>query len=241
MNPDHAFFAEWDAAYVLGALSSADRRAYEAHLDECAICRRATAELTPTVGLLSRVSPERAERIHEGEEARDADAGQGRGLDDDAVRAGIASLTRARRRRRRTWWAVGVAAALALVVGIGVPIAVSSLTPRPTAEFVLEDVAGVPIEASVRLTSVAWGTRIDLECSYPESDAGDAPADGWVYVLAVVGADGTDDPVSTWRAGPGSSARLSAGTAMDLDSISAIEVRASDGTVLMRYDDVVAG
>jgi len=238
MNPDHAIFAEWDAAYVLGALSAADRRAYEAHLDECAICRRAIAELTPTVGLLSRIAPERAERIHEGENERDADAAEGRGLDADAVRAGIASLTRARRRRRRTWWAVGVAAALALVVGIGVPIAISSFTPRPTAEFVLEDVAGVPIEASVRLTSVAWGTRIDLECSYPESDAGDAPADGWVYVLAVVGADGTDEPVSTWRAGPGSSARLSAGTAMDLDAISAIEVRAADGTVLMRYDDV---
>ncbi len=240
MNPDHTMYAEWDAAYVLGALSSSDRRAYEAHLDECPICRRATAELTPTVGLLSRISAERAESIHEGEEARDADAADGADLDDDAVRAGIASLTKARRRRRRTWWAVGIAAAVALVAGIAVPVAISSFSPRPTAEFVLEDVAGVPIEASVRLPEVAWGTRIDLECSYPESVDSDAPPGGWVYVLAVVGADGTDEPVSTWRAGPGSSARLSAGTAMDLDAIRAMEVRAADGTVLMRSDDIAA-
>ena len=29
MNPDHARFAEWDSAYVLGALSPAERREYE--------------------------------------------------------------------------------------------------------------------------------------------------------------------------------------------------------------------
>ncbi len=27
-NPDHARFAEWDAAYVVGALSPAERREY---------------------------------------------------------------------------------------------------------------------------------------------------------------------------------------------------------------------
>ena len=32
MNPDHAHFAEWDAAYVVGALSSAERRQFEEHL-----------------------------------------------------------------------------------------------------------------------------------------------------------------------------------------------------------------
>lgn len=35
MNADHAQFAEWDAAYVLGALNSADRRLFEAHLEDC--------------------------------------------------------------------------------------------------------------------------------------------------------------------------------------------------------------
>ena len=50
MNPDHARFAEWDSAYVLGALSPAERREYEEHLESCELCRRCVAELTPIPG-----------------------------------------------------------------------------------------------------------------------------------------------------------------------------------------------
>ena len=32
-------YAMWDAAYVLGSLSSAERREYEAHLVTCRQCR----------------------------------------------------------------------------------------------------------------------------------------------------------------------------------------------------------
>ena len=38
-------YREWDAAYVLGALSPRDRRAFEQHLATCAACREAVAEL----------------------------------------------------------------------------------------------------------------------------------------------------------------------------------------------------
>ena len=58
MNPDHASYAAWDAAYVLGALSPSDRRAYEGHLEQCGLCRAAISEIAPTLGLLSRVAPE---------------------------------------------------------------------------------------------------------------------------------------------------------------------------------------
>ena len=51
MNPDHARFAEWDSAYVLGALSPAERREYEEHLETCdavpAIRGRAHADPRP--------------------------------------------------------------------------------------------------------------------------------------------------------------------------------------------------
>ena len=36
----HDEFATWDGAYVLGALSPADRREYEAHLRVCERVRR---------------------------------------------------------------------------------------------------------------------------------------------------------------------------------------------------------
>ncbi|WP_164861876.1 zf-HC2 domain-containing protein, partial [Microbacterium sp. CPCC 204701] len=41
MNPDHVHFADWDAAYVVGALSPADRRMFEEHVDACLACRDA--------------------------------------------------------------------------------------------------------------------------------------------------------------------------------------------------------
>ncbi len=43
----------WDAAYVLGALSDADRREFEAHLAGCVSCRAAVAELSGVAPLLS--------------------------------------------------------------------------------------------------------------------------------------------------------------------------------------------
>ncbi|MFZ3349129.1 MAG: AAA family ATPase [Mycobacterium sp.] len=46
-------YAEWDAAYVLGSLSEADRREFEAHLDECRSCWDAVTELSGMPALLS--------------------------------------------------------------------------------------------------------------------------------------------------------------------------------------------
>ena len=37
-------YAEWDSAYVLGALSPSDRRSYERHLAECDACRAAVGK-----------------------------------------------------------------------------------------------------------------------------------------------------------------------------------------------------
>ncbi|MDT5318691.1 MAG: hypothetical protein QOD88_1213, partial [Mycobacterium sp.] len=47
--------AMWDAAYVLGALSDADRLEFEAHLVGCISCREGVTELTAVSRLLSRL------------------------------------------------------------------------------------------------------------------------------------------------------------------------------------------
>jgi carotenoid cleavage dioxygenase-like enzyme len=49
---DHAH-ATWDAAYVLGALSDADRREFEAHMSGCVSCREAVSDLGGVPPLLS--------------------------------------------------------------------------------------------------------------------------------------------------------------------------------------------
>ena len=222
MTAGHERFAQWDAAYVLGALPGAERHAFEEHLEGCADCRRAVAELAPTAALLSRLPAAQADHIDEGP--------------GESGRAGLIALAAVRaRRRRRTTWVAALAAAVLVVAAIAVPLTIGAIT-RPTASFALADVAGVPLTASVRLTDVAWGTRIELECAYPDVPVPDVPEGGWTYALAVVGDDGTETTVSTWRAGPGTSARLSAGSALDVSDIRAIEIRTAKGVVLMRHD-----
>jgi carotenoid cleavage dioxygenase-like enzyme len=46
-------YATWDAAYVLGALSDADRREFEAHMVGCGTCREAVTDLADLLPLMS--------------------------------------------------------------------------------------------------------------------------------------------------------------------------------------------
>ena len=222
MNPDHAHFAEWDAAYVLGALSASDRREYEDHLAECAECTRAVGEIAPTVGLLSRVA---APPMTEHDEQPDA----GR-------RAQLVSIAGRRALRRRGWWlGASVAAAALVVAAVAIPLTIENASQQGTV-YALEDLANAPLEASVRLTDAAWGTKIDLVCRY-SGEVLDAPEGGWPYALAVVDADGASTTLSTWRAEPGSTTQLSAGTDLGVGDIGAVEIRTITGErVLMRYE-----
>lgn len=233
MNPDHASYAAWDAAYVLGALSPSDRRAYEGHLEQCGLCRAAISEIAPTLGLLSRVAPERAESmLAAGPDASAVPSEAGEGPDASS-RARLVELGERRARRRRAWWIGGLSAAAAVVVAV--VLTLSALLPvRGPAEVVaLEPVVDAPITATVELEEVAWGTRIEMTCTY--GDTGGDHDEGWPYALVIESADGTVSEVSSWQALPGSTARLSAGTALSPDEIAAVEVRSvGSGAVLMR-------
>ncbi|MFZ8756779.1 anti-sigma factor family protein [Microbacterium sp. HMH0099] len=224
MNGEHERLADWDGAYVLGALSSVERAEYEAHLETCERCRAAVAELAPTAGLLSRLPAERARAV----ESTVPPA------PDVALRGRVVSTARRRRVRARALWAGAVAAA-ALV--IAVPSVVAANLPQPAgAVYALDDVAGAPLEASVKLTSVDWGTRIDLVCEYT-GEVLDAPPGGWPYALAVTADDGATTVLSTWRAGPGSTTELSAGTDLASGRIESVEIRTLDGgLVVMRTE-----
>jgi hypothetical protein len=230
MNPDHARFAEWDSAYVLGALSPAERREYEEHLESCDLCRRSVAELTPIPGLLARLAPERAAAV----------------LDEPAVAAQalrpelLEAVRREGRRRRirRTRLRLAMAAAAVVVVLTAVLVPLAFLRPAADAQTVaFEAVTDVPVSATATLTSVGWGTRIELDCRYGDVGASDAPDDGWPYALYVVDRDGNRSEVSSWRANPGKTARLAAATAVEIEDIASLEVRAlGSGDVLLLGD-----
>ncbi|MFJ4039290.1 anti-sigma factor family protein [Microbacterium sp. NPDC090007] len=227
MNDDHGRLSSWDGAYVLGALSAADRAEFERHLADCDACRSDVAELAPTAGLLSRLSAERARTVGEPTAPAEPPA------PDRALRERVVAAGRRRRARRRTIWVLAASVAL---VAIAVPgaIAVTNAVQTPSAVYALDDVAGAPLEASVKLTSVPWGTRIDLVCQYT-GEVLDAPPGGWPYALAVTDDAGSTSVLSTWRAGPGSTTELSAGTDLAAADIGAVEIRTLEGDrVVMR-------
>ena len=229
MSTDHVRFADWDAAYVVRALGSDDRRLYEAHLDDCRICRDAIADLAPAIGLLARVEGDRAESLLDA-------PGEGSGLDPATRARLVARGRRDARRRRMIAWGGGIAAAAVLAVVVAFAVTTSVVPAAVPEEVVaLQPVTDVPLSATVELTDVAWGTRIAMVCDYPPSDDPYAADQEWPYVLVVTSSDGATSELSSWRAGPGSTAHLDAGTALDRSDIASIEVRAvSDGRVLLR-------
>ena len=240
MSQSHEQFADWDAAYVIGALSPADRRAFEAHLEGCQRCARAVAEIAPTLGLLARVDRERAESMLEEHEATAAEPGE---PSPSAMQARHALLERAARegRMRRSRWAGMLAAAAVLVIALGVSIGGLLMPGSAHGEVRAAELVAagdLPLTASVELEPVAWGTRVALECSYAGSGG---PSEGRPYVLVVVDREGASSQISSWRALPGSTARLSAATALELDDIAAVEIRsvgseAGVGDLLMRAE-----
>ena len=124
---------------------------------------------------------------------------------------------------------------LSLGAAYGEPLCQESVRGLVDEVVALEQVADVSLTATVELTEVAWGTRIDMVCQYPPSRDPYGDDREWPYVLVVTATDGTTSELSSWRAGPGSTARLGAGTALDPEDIASIEVRAAaDGRVLLR-------
>lgn len=213
-----------DAAYVLGALTPAERTAFQEHLDGCAACTRAVQEMAGLPGLLGRISPDVL-----------TDPGEDVPVPVTLLPALVRQVHR--ERRRRTWAVAGAAAAvLAVVAGGAVAVTHALDEPNPPAATV---VAGQPMQvlenhgmtARLALTPVAWGTRMDLACSYEDSSYS-GHADSYSMVVRTRG--GGTEQVATWRALPGRTMHLSAATATGREEISSVEIHGADGTPVLR-------
>ena len=136
---------------------------------------------------------------------------------------------------RGPWWIAAAAAVVLAFVAIAVPLSI--LRPFDATESVaFESVADVPLTATAELTPAGWGTRIELDCRYCRGRGHPTPppragrTHSWWSTATASAARS-----SSWRASPGSTARLSAATAVDLDDIASLEIRAlGSGDVLMR-------
>jgi len=223
MTPDHEAFADWDAAYVLGALAPSDRRAYEQHLEDCERCRAAVAELAPLPGLLAR-----ARALVEDSDDPALRAGPPADLLDRVVRR------RERQRRLRRGRAVAGIAAVAAAVALAIVLPLAALRPAPAAQtVVLAPVIESSMTATVELRPAAWGTRISMECDYPPGGDWLGEDGPWEYALVLIDDEGVPSQVGTWTAVPGRTVRLDASTALALDGIASIELRAASGQPIL--------
>ena len=112
VDDEHAL---WDASYVLGSLSRADRREYETHLGTCVACRLAVGELCGLPGLLRRLSLDDVLALDEAA-ARGAQGAPP--IDLHVLNELLAQASRRRRRARMLMWVVAAAAAVVLVFGV---------------------------------------------------------------------------------------------------------------------------
>lgn len=235
-------FREWDAAYVLGALSPADRREFEEHLRTCADCRAAVAALAGMPGLLHLVPADEAislvavgspEPPGARPGAAPSPAGAPAGPSGDstvpAAAAGagsVASLAAALRRRRRRVRAalVGVAAALLLLGGTAGALLAWDRPPAVQAVALsLEPVGDAAVTADLTLQERAWGTRLDWSCRYATGvPAGYADP---VYELVVVDDAGVATVVATWQASGDEARGLGASSSIPTDTIARVEIR----------------
>jgi Putative zinc-finger len=225
-------YATWDAAYVLGSLTSSERREYEAHLETCERCRSAVAEISGIPALLAMFDLEDVRAL-------DEDTSETPPLRPEVLDS---ILDKVRWRRRRSRWltsaAVGVAAAL-LAVGVVIAIrpeivGLENYTPQETIQGMeMTKVSETPINASISLTGFGWGTRIDMACSYGEwGQSGTIPPQN--LAMVVVGRDGSHTEVATWLGLSGATALPSATTPMQKDEIAAVQLVSSDnGKVLL--------
>ena len=222
-------FAMYDAAYVLGALSPAERREFEEHLKSCAPCTSSVGELAGLPGLMSKVSEEQLSGQIEAPPA-----------------TLLPSLARAARRERgRRRLAVGTAAAAAaLVIAVGASViarpdspagptvATPSSTSSGTASLALSAVVPSPVTASARLVDVAWGTRIDLTCSYRTTAL--YRGHGVPYALVVIDRSGADQQVATWTSLPDRELTVMGASSLARADISAVEIRTMSGQAILR-------
>jgi hypothetical protein len=244
-DPHSDPYSDWDAAYVIGALSPADRREFERHLAGCDSCSAAIAELAGLPGLLAKASVEDIHQLVEEPTPMAVPA--------TLMPRLVRSVTRRRRRARAVIAgsvaaAAGIAAALVLVIPLALGGSSDGITrqdPVATDATSISLSAVVPntLTASLRLVSVGWGTRVEMDCHYgpPPSGYGtgtesaDQQGLANAYEMFVTDAAGNATQIASWTALPGADAEPSGTTSLALADIKSIDIRSAvDGRVLLR-------
>jgi anti-sigma factor RsiW len=222
MSCPHAYS---DGAYVLGALSPAERSAYQAHLAECDACATAVATLAPIPGLLGRV---------------DQAALQPTEPASQRLPELLAAVAGSRRRQAlvRRWQLAGasLAAAAAVAVGLAVAGGVGWFTPDggpPAGVVAMTPInESLPVTAQVAVAEAPGGAEVWMSCRYE----GEAGSPSHPYWLVAYGTDGTSESLGSWQVAPGEDITMTGRTRYAPEELARLELQGSGGITLLVYD-----
>jgi Putative zinc-finger len=219
-------FTQEDAAYVMGALSQEDRRAYEAHLVGCPACTKSVDELSGLTDLLDKVPLARVL-----DPALEAESPPGYPL------LRLVGAARAQRRRRAVWGAVSGAVAASLVA-LAIVVGVARTQPAPPGgiNVAMSAVRPTGVSATLQLSPTEWGTKVSLDCRWAAVTTGTQPAGPRVFRLVAVPRDGgAPQNLAQWSVAPGEEAKVVGSTNLPADRIATVELQAvADDSVLLR-------
>ncbi|TWP37300.1 anti-sigma factor family protein [Leekyejoonella antrihumi] len=244
-NPPLDQFSQDAGAYVLGALSVQERHQFELHLRGCPRCAQSVRDLAGLPGLLATV-PEAV-----------AEAGPAGPAPDTLLPALIRQVRRGQRRRR--WLTAAAAAAAAAVLSVGgltlaggppsgstdalPPSVTTGTTPaHSTQARSMTVLAPTGLRASLSVQDVAWGSRLELRCTYPTSADMIPPASSVgeqpeyqppEYQLMLRSTTGRTQRLATWRAVPGKTITITGATSWTRADIADMQVQTTSGQPLL--------
>ncbi len=212
-------YKEWDAAYLLGALSASDRRAYEEHLRTCEECSAEVAALAGVPGTLAVLPDDRALATITATPPN--------------LLPGLVRAVQRDTRKRRVQLGMAMAGVAATAAAVGALIAIPLSREEPQGDYVvLAQTVASKLSADARLVPERWGTTIEISCRYDELATPSERARG--YELYVTDASGKASLIASWTSSPGTTVKPAATTKLQRNEIRALDIRSSEtGRVLL--------
>jgi hypothetical protein len=224
-------YRQWDAAYVLGALSTDDRREFERHLTNCVACTNAVAELAGVPGFLMKLDSNTAQSLVAAPDGANVFA-----LPLEPIQSlARAALKKRASLRRRVAAAMAVAAGFVMVIGLLVGSNLSSGSNNSESQASTAalgaKVSMVALEKNsmlvdMHMTSKRWGTQFSWNCVYGNGEVSAQKPE--FYDLVVTDTAGVATTVASWSQAGTSAKGLVASTGIPMSSIKTIEFQYAD-------------
>jgi hypothetical protein len=215
-------YQDWDAAYLLGALSAKDRRTYEEHLRTCDDCSAEVSSLAGVPGTLAALPEDRALATITATPPN--------------LLPGLVRNVQRDQRKRRVRVGALMAAVGLVAAAIGAVVAIPLTHEEPQGDYVvLAQTVSSKLSADARLVPERWGTTIEISCRYDELATPSERARG--YELYVTDTTGKSQLIASWTSSPGTTVKPAATTKLQRNEIKALDIRSSEtGRILLAVE-----